>query len=240
MLTRKLKTQQATVHHGSSLVLVEGSQCARIQNKSKAQKKIETIQNIFSLYKKNPHTPFAHGHMCSRSRRRCNARATLIMSEWISTPSSGPGLTRTARQHFVCGVAAKQTPRRYLFCSAASGHPTGTLSAESQRGYSRRECPKPEHLLQSRSLGNRSAHTRSRQRKVQMWMWLPTCGWLGSAVPSKALEKQRCRISDEFGGASSWPGLPCVEPGGDRSSSRRSTSFGRHSRSVKSGGRCWR
>ena len=55
-----------------------------------------------------------------------------------------------ARQHFVCGIAEKQTTLRLLFCGTAG-----------------RSCQRQDHFLQSRSLGNRSAHTRRRgQRRV--------------------------------------------------------------------------
>ena len=57
---------------------------------------------------------------------------------------------KISRQHLVCVIAAKQTLCRYFFCGTDSG-----------------KCSRPKHFLQSRSLVNRSAHTRRRrQRRV--------------------------------------------------------------------------
>ena len=50
-----------------------------------------------------------------------------------------------ARQHVVCGIAAKQTPLRHKFLRSCKW-----------------ECSRPELCLQSCSLGNPSSHTRRR------------------------------------------------------------------------------
>ena len=109
-----------------------------------------------------------------------------------------------ARQHFVCGTAAEQTPRRYFYLP-----------------YCKRERPRPELSLQHRSVGGPTkksfrslskcfryfsavlqagvsltrtfsaecAHTPSRStegRQGRMVMWLLAFGWHGSVVSSKA------------------------------------------------------
>ena len=91
------------------------------------------------------------------------------------------------RQHVICDIAANQTPRLYFFCGVASGGVPGrnlfcrfAVWVALKPGFwivvqnvfdpfsaaLQTRVPGPELFLQSRSLVNRSAHTRRRGQRT--------------------------------------------------------------------------
>ena len=130
------------------------------------------------------------------------------MLKWIPTPRVRANVRhcrvsleektrkKIARQHSVCGTAAKQTPCRCFSCKM-EGWASPNLGFRSLSKlisvlvlrYCRRKCPRPDLFLQSRSLEKRNAHTRSRGQRRVDWVGCGNGCWFAVGSGRQSLPK---------------------------------------------------